>query len=384
MKRDAGAIWYALILLAATAVNQQEVSAQALWQRLIPGRQVQANPNQDYVLTEDHGPWIILATTFSGDGAEDQARDLVLELRRRYKLHSYMYSKTFDFTGTVDGRGVDAQGQPLKMRHRRDIKLREIAVVVGNYPEIDDTQLQRDLKHIKYMQPDALDVENRERTNQSLAGWRTLRQRMLPDGHEDKQKGPMKGAFATRNPLLPKEFFVPPGLDPLVEKMNRHQKYSLLDNPGKFTVQVATFTGKSVLDQEQVKQYEYGEKRFESKLAQAAERAENLTFALRQKGYEAYSFHDRSASIVTIGSFAEVGAPRLDGKTEINPDIHKIIQAFSAESVDTGALPQARQNKTAYKVKEIIGIPFDLQPKLVHVPKRSVSSRVARGRPENY
>ena len=38
-------------------------------------------------------------------------------------------------------------------------------------------------------------------------------------------------------------------------------------------------------------------------LEEAAENAHILTESLRQQGYEAYEFHDRDQSIVTVGSF---------------------------------------------------------------------------------
>jgi hypothetical protein len=87
------------------------------------------------------------------------------------------------------------------------------------------------------------------------------------------------------------------------------------------------------------------------------------------KGYEAYEFHDRYASIVTVGSFNSVGTPRPDGKTEINPEIYKIMKTFGAESV---TLPG--QTTAVTPLKTLVGIPFDIQPIPVQVPKRSIST----------
>jgi len=47
-----------------------------------------------------------------------------------------------------------------------------------------------------------------------------------------------------------------------------------------------------------------------SELEAAAEKAHRLAKALRMKGYDAYEFHDRYASIVTVGSFNSAGTPR--------------------------------------------------------------------------
>jgi len=62
-----------------------------------------------------------------------------------------------------------------------------------------------------------------------------------------------------------------------------------------------------------------------------ARKAHELTLALRQKGYEAYEFHDRGASIVTVGSFDSLGTRRPDGKIELDPRIVQIINTFAAE-----------------------------------------------------
>ena len=118
--------------------------------------------------------------------------------------------------------------------------------------------------------------------------------------------------------------------------------------------------------------YAKGVKEPKSKLAEAAEKAHTLTEALRLKGYEAYEFHDRYQSIVTVGSFNSAGTPRADGKIEINPAIHRIMQQFGA----TAALPG--QPPGAMKVTSLLGISFDIQPIPVEVPKRSISRELAR------
>ena len=87
------------------------------------------------------------------------------------------------------------------------------------------------------------------------------------------------------------------------------------------------------------------------------------------KGWEAYEFHDRYASIVTVGSFNSVGTPRPDGKTEINPQVHAIMKTFGAEKLPTGQ----------YSPRSLAGIFMDVQPIPVEVPKRSISRELARG-----
>ena len=168
--------------------------------------------------------------------------------------------------------------------------------------------------------------------------------------------------------MLPARLFRPrKGLDPQIVALNKGVPYSLLDCPGKYTVQVATFKGQVIIKQDEIKAIQEG-KEMKSELAAAAEKADRLTEALRMKGYEAYQFHDRYASIVTVGSFNSVGTPRPDGRIEINPEIHKIMKTFGAEAT---ILPG--QTTPVTPLKSLIGIPFDIQPMPVEVPKRSIS-----------
>ena len=123
-------------------------------------------------------------------------------------------------------------------------------------------------------------------------------------------------------------------MDDLILKINQGVEHSLLDCRGKYSVQVATFSGEVIIKQSDIQAIERGIKpgpeSTKQGLAAAAEKAHELTEALRIKGYEAYEFHDHNASLVTVGSFDSVGTPRPDGKTEINPQAYKIIEFFRA------------------------------------------------------
>lgn len=103
-----------------------------------------------------------------------------------------------------------------------------------------------------------------------------------------------------------------------------------------------------------------------SKLEIAADKAHRLTKALRKKGVEAYEFHDRYESIVTVGSFQAVGSPREDGKIEINPAVHRVIETYRAEKQDLGAM-------VGLKPRMLDDIPFDVQPQPVEVPREEAS-----------
>jgi hypothetical protein len=192
-----------------------------------------------------------------------------------------------------------------------------------------------------------------------------------------KQTGPLAHAFITRNPLLPEDYFAPKGgLDELVVKMNQNVKYSLLDCPKKYTLQVAHFTGEVIINQNDIRAIESGARAGPEStnqgLAEAAEKAHELTNALRMKGWEAYEFHDRYASLVTVGSFDSVGTPRPDGKIEINPQLHQLIEIFRGESASVAGKPGA------IHLRSLVGIFFDAQPIPVEVPKRSIRRQLTQ------
>jgi hypothetical protein len=165
-------------------------------------------------------------------------------------------------------------------------------------------------------------------------------------------------------------------LDPFVADMNKNVEHSLLDCPGKYSVQVATFRGQVVIKQSEIEAIQNGNQEFKGDLAEAAMKAHTLTEALRMKGYEAYEFHDRYASIVTVGSFDTAGTPRADGKTEINPKIYKIMQIFGAKPVDV--LGQVPNNAIPMSCKELASIKFDIQPIPIQVPRKSISAAMSR------
>jgi signal recognition particle subunit SEC65 len=372
------ALLFSLACLATPALGMRPVeAAPPPWKRIELFKRIEADPNKSYQVTENNGPWMIMAVTFSGDNAEEQARELTHEIRSRYKLPAYTHQVSFDYSQDTAG-GKNQLGGARRAHYRME-HIREIAVLVGDYTAVDDREAQKVLEKLKYAQPDCLNVELRaqqgRRESRSLALWRVV-ERSLGSNEEKQKKGPMGHAFITTNPLLPNEYFAPKGIDKLVLEMNEPVKYSLLDCPGKYTVKVATFTGTVVLKQEIIRELEeHKGKKIPSQLAAAAEKAHNLTEALRRKGYEAYEFHDRYASIVTVGNFASVGTPRQDGKIEINPQIHAIMQTFGADKT----FVPGQATPTIGKPKVIADIALDTQPIPVEVPKRSIS--VAYERP---
>ncbi|QGJ71608.1 Signal peptide protein [Planctomycetales bacterium 10988] len=357
-------LWGSLLLVASPAIA-------APWNQWF-FRQVEADPEKNYALDETNGPWMVMAASFSGDGAEKQAKELVLELRRRYKVSAYTFDRVFDYSQAQNGNRLNRYGEVSKVRYLRGERYQEIAVLVGDFPEVDDPTLQKTLKLVKTSQPDCMELEPGKEDHRSLGAFRYLQEQVRKVTSKEEVLGPLRHAFVVTNPMLPDDYFAPKGLEKFVVDLNKPLEHSLLTCDGKYTLQIATFTGRTLVDPEQIKKVEAGGD-MKSELAQAAEKAHKITLELRRKGVEAYEFHDRHQSIVTVGSFKNYGSERTDGKIEINPAIHHLMQEYSAVSFDpSGSNPRMGQPKM------VKGIPLDIQPKIVQVPKESISSAYNR------
>src|SRR6202008_1564887 len=119
-------------------------------------------------------------------------------------------------------------------------------------------------------------------TTQSMAQARKLQDAVMEKFGKEQNRGPMAQAFFTRNPLLPREYFVPKGVDTFVAKMNEGVEHSLLDCPGRQTIQGTTCRGKTILqtsanDDVVTKSFWSGHKKDEKNpLVEAAENAHLL------------------------------------------------------------------------------------------------------------
>ncbi len=361
-------LWLVIVVLVTAAERSPIAEADTPWDDLLTFKRVEADPEKSYRLTKENGPWVIIACSFTGDAAERQAKDLALELRAQYKLEAYTHRMHFDFVNETDRR-INQSGQIVPLRYNRGEQRDAVAVLVGNYAAFDDPRAQKTLTKLKYSHPKCMELDINDPTTRDLAQWRIL----LKEGNKQRRgMGPMIKAFITANPLLPKGSFVPSGLEPFVVRMNKSVKHSLLACPSPYTVMVAKFDGMVAITQLN-KDKLHNSGGGTNRLADAAMKAHRLTEALRLKGWEAYEFHDRYCSMVTVGSFDSVGTPRADGRIEMHPKMYRVIETFKAEPYSgptpAGVLPQ--------NVKTLLGIQFLMQPIPVEVPKRSFGREMA-------
>jgi hypothetical protein len=307
-----------------------------------------------FPLAENDGPWLVLATTFRGEGAREDARRLVQELRRVHKLKAYTHEKAFDFTGAPRGLGLNPDGSPKKMRFAKAEQVIEVAVLVGDFASVDDPRGQKMLAKVKGLQPESLTGGGGK--SQSFSDFR-----QMMGFNRGAGKGPLHMAFVIPNPLLPEDFFARQAVDKFVVDMNADVTHSLFDCPGRHTVRVATFTGAGTVNQKAI---EEGGKDLDlqGRLVEAAEKAHRLTEALRRAGWQAWEFHDRDSSIVCVGSIDHLAVTQADGTAATHPEIVRILRALGPDPMKLDGAGKAMP-------RFVDGIMLDMQPRPIDVPR---------------
>ena len=333
------------------------------------------DPSVKFPLKPEHGPWLVFAMSFDGHNSKSQAEQLATELRRDHKLQAYCTGKKLDFSQPTVGAGFDKNGNTRKMKVLGKKVVDGTIVLVGDFDSYDSQAIKDTLANVKKILKTKYGTES--------------------------QIGQNLNAFTTRNPLLPDQFFKTPEIDQFVKKLNEeraHSEFNLMSCPGKFTVRVAVFSGedRSIggwggsgsqdnIDDQRVSQLEI-----------AAEKAALTARTLRKAGYEAYQFHDRNQSIVTVGNFPELGWNDARNQFEYDPGIREIVARFGATSqltrtakygstltprllldlVDQKKIPEITQGDEKSRLKWFAkySIPFDVVPAPMAVPKPAASS----------
>lgn len=256
-------------------------------------------------LSKDHGPWMIMVCSFNvsnfdheqeqWENAEKAAHELVNELRSR-KIPAFIYSQN---ELENNSEAIDRAGRKVRVKMKERTK--QLSIVAGNFSSMESRDAQDTLKKIKKMNPPCLKNADFFRT--------------------PSRQTPLSGAFLTVNPLLtPQEVAnLERKTDPLLLKLNSGSEYSLLKNPGKYTLVIATFMGHSQslamntpADEVISKTAKFDEKiRNNVSLDNAGYDAWSLVKTMRSQNMDAYVYHDRYQSVVTVGSFSAKDDPRM-------------------------------------------------------------------------
>ena len=346
------------------------------------------DPQAMYPLAENDGPWLVLATTFRGEGAREDARKLVQELRGSHRLTAYTHEKAFDYTGEQRGMGLNPDGTPKRMRYANEGHVLEVAVLVGDFASAEDPRAQKMLQKVKQLRPRVLEGTKANRLESDF-----IQANRDHVGGGGAAKPPLHTALLIPNPLLPADYFSRQQIDEFVMQMNADVTHSLLDCPGRYTVRVATFTGAGTfntasgsVEPEAESRSSVDVNRFlevlkgngwkdpqlrgveeESRLVEAADKAHRLTEALRRNGWPAWEFHDRDSSIVCVGSIEQLAVAGPGGRQMPHPEIARIVSGLGP---DPAALARGQIMPRAFD-----GILLDVQPRPIDVPRPPAGRR---------
>ena len=298
---------------------------------------------------------------------------------RDLKLPAFVHRENFDFTGEIEAESkteVASYNRPTRrLRYANEIRYEAHAVLVGEYDHAEHPKIADDLDRVKRARLTVFEKSEPEADDDSpLAAIKSIN-RFFAKRNEKKNLGPMGGAFLTRNPLLPEDYFRAPEVDTFVRKLNQPWPYSLLECPGKYTVVVRTFESTSQIAGSNTSNQnpEAEAKRLASSKAwldRCADDADRMVRSLRKDGIEAYQFHDRNRSLVTIGSFESLGENLPGGDFRYSSEIQKVMDKYRAFNVDPKIAAQAAQQTNKGVVANHAAlIPFDVKPKPIAVPR---------------
>jgi len=282
---------------------------------------IEADPHKEYLLTKNRGPWMIMVATLhttDDDGETDEgksprqaAHDLILELRKLgLPAYVYEYDPGQQHILTKDSLGREEPRKNLR-------RAKSICVLAGNYNDINEKLAQDSLEWLKKLKP-----------------------KSFQDGvyfqPTPGRPNPLSGAFLTMNPMLSsKEIQQRQSLDPLLVKLNSGEQYSMFENKGEYTLVIARFYGKHInvkADEEQSMVNKFFKT---ASLDDAATSARELVTVLRGNydkestnfnNIDAYVWHDRHESVVTVGSFT----------SQNDPAIKVYLQRFGPKVKDLG------------------------------------------------
>lgn len=311
-------------------------------------RKLEADPQKSYEVNKKCGPWMIMVTSLRGNdtdsvtNANKAARELVIELRKK-GIPAWIHSQqgeleeisSFDRNGNNVKRFVAAQ------RNR-------VCVLAGEYESVESQVAQDTLAWIQRFHPKALEKGAYRPT--------------------PGRPGPLSRAFLTLNPLFSEDEINEMALnkDPLLKQLNQDNDYNLKGNKHKYSLIVATFQGASkhviATGQKQEKEAIF---KFDSMLEKrvsldnAGQQAWTLVRLLRGRGHEAYVFHERFRSIVTVAGIDDPNDPR----------VAKLVKEYGAKMKPD---PKTKQEVlTPVIIQSDAGHLFllDVEPKLIRVPR---------------
>jgi hypothetical protein len=317
-----------------------------------------------YKLAKNHGPWMIMVAAIRDVDDEDrrveggmtawEAADAIVFALRQEGIPAYTFSQDEKVAEISSPSANENNGRRYVAQHGY------ISVMAGNFPSSDDPKAKEAIEFIKKgFSPSFL-------KDPKSGG-------ILPQ--TPGRPSAFSRAFMTVNPLYEGTVRDAAEDDMLVE-LNSGQKYSLLQNKGKYSLVVATFRGSSVMqvgNEKSSKAMGFFEKNFGTNLNECAENAAMLTEKMRnakkygyESNFEAWVLHGKYQSMVLVGSF--------DSKDD--PQIRILATKFGGKMIrhpQTGDDVLAGEVFTVPKTPKANRLPdyswlFDVKPHVIEVP----------------
>lgn len=283
---------------------------------------VDADPNRDYPITPEAGPWMICAAYFTGPAAPDLARQTVLQIRNRYHLPAYVFNYA-DEERKKQQEVLEKQWAPFAEpaapadggivvpipHHKLQVRVEEqCAVLVGGYP--DDEAAHTALLAVKKMPPPELNAPKDVRPYSTFI-----------DHGQERALNPFAQSMVVRNPTVPHDAQpIPPEKDRRLITLNAYEEYSMLQCPQKWTLAVKEYLGASSVQQGGVDNILGATGKGNDKtrdwagesLNVAGNNAHELARVLRQLKFDAYVLHTRKSSVVSVGGFSGPDDPEVE------------------------------------------------------------------------
>jgi hypothetical protein len=277
---------------------------------------VEADPNKDYIITPDAGPFAICVRGYSGDTARDKAHHVVLKLREN-GWPAYMY----DFSAEEERKAKEIlderyRNYPPDYPHRKTIRVeKHWGVFVGGYRSLEDAgkaaaRLKREPKE-KW--PEVAYCDTFERGKGPPVELNPIA--TANEKGNIIQINPYFQAFASRNPTYRDEQKPDTSEeDAIIKKLNSGRPYNMLAAcGGHYTLIVKVFEGGRVVQAQSTsdKFLETLGLGKEGEVIDATRKqAEEVARVLReQMKLDAYVLHTRTGSVLSIGILDDPESP---------------------------------------------------------------------------
>ncbi|NNJ25303.1 hypothetical protein [Alienimonas chondri] len=288
---------------------------------------VESDRTKRYTLGSHHGPYMVMVAAIHPlRGGNDtgltpaEAADRVCWELRDQGIPAYVYAMNTE-TQSLVTLSPDGQEKERLMATMRG----GVCVLAGNFKTADDKIAQKLLKHIKTkvkcptLEPEA-----------ATGGFVRTKGGGFFQATNGRPRSALSRAFVTVNPLLDSAQLqrLRKINDPLLVRLNSGEEYGLHKCKGNYSVVVKEFRGRTLTQVSGTKSADVGERvDVSGDLSEAGREAWELCQILRNReNQEAYVWHDRHRSVVTIGSFS---SPK-------DPEAVRTARKWAAKPADTG------------------------------------------------